>query len=119
MLISFRTPWLATMFALSLTLPYVAHAHDKPAATASPIIGKEDRMMQGQAAKAGAIAGTLPEVFEDSRTNTVHFVINGKDILTIDASGIHVRGNVTYSGIAAHEGKSSGASPATTRPKPR
>lgn len=63
-----------------------------------------------------------PEVFEDSKTNTVRFVINGKDILTIDAGGIRVNGNIEYTGTAiganATHGSASGLSD-TSNNKPR
>jgi hypothetical protein len=61
----------------------------------------------------------LPEVYTDAKTNTVCFVINGKDILTIGADGIHVDGNIKYTGTAAPDKPSPAAPSATTNRQPR
>lgn len=40
-----------------------------------------------------------PRIITDEKTNTVRVLIGGKEVLTIDAEGLHVRGNIDYTGI--------------------
>jgi hypothetical protein len=40
-----------------------------------------------------------PQIITDEKTNTVRVLIGGKEVLTIDAEGLHVRGNIDYTGI--------------------
>ena len=37
----------------------------------------------------------------DIKENTVHIVIDGKEILTVDKDGLHVNGNIDYTGTIA------------------
>jgi hypothetical protein len=39
-----------------------------------------------------------PEIVTDEKNNVVRVLIGGKEILTIDAQGLHVRADVTYTG---------------------
>lgn len=117
----FRTAFILTTLAFSALLPYAAHAQDKPQdkppalfATPSRARERSPEVAHAHAANTGAVGDTTPEVFEDSKTGTVRFVINGKDILTIDADGIHVRGNIRYTGTVGPGGDA----PAGPQPKP-
>jgi hypothetical protein len=47
-----------------------------------------------------------PEIIADPKTNTVRILIDGKEIVHIDAAGLHVTGNVTYTGTVADVGTS-------------
>jgi len=84
--------------------------------------GEGDQVSKPAPSATGSQAAQAPEVFEDSKTNTVRFVINGKDILTIDADGIRVNGNIEYTGTttganATH--KSASGLSDTSNNKPR
>ena len=34
----------------------------------------------------------------DQKTGVIRFIVNGKEVARIDANGLHVRGNVDYTG---------------------
>jgi hypothetical protein len=59
-------------------------------------------------AKAGG--GTLPPnndaptIVMDKTNHVVRVLIGGKEILTVDAGGVHVHGNIDYSGVSASGG---------------
>ena len=38
-------------------------------------------------------------VVHDEATGTVHIQIDGKDVVVIDATGLHVVGDITYDGL--------------------
>lgn len=40
-----------------------------------------------------------PEIITDEESNTVRILIDGKEILVIDETGVHVRGDLNYSGV--------------------
>ena len=35
----------------------------------------------------------------DNKNHAVHILIDGKEIVTIDAKGLHVKGDIAYSGL--------------------
>ncbi len=39
-----------------------------------------------------------PEIVIDETTNTISVLIGGREILAIDAKGLHVNGNIDYTG---------------------
>ncbi len=49
-----------------------------------------------------------PQIITDEKNNVVRVLIGGKEVLTIDAKGLHVHGNLDYSGIITD---TKGASP--------
>ena len=63
---------------------------------AIPALASESSPSAG-AAKA---ASTRPQIITDEKTNTVRVVIGGKEVLTVDASGLHVNGNIEYTGMS-------------------
>jgi ABC-type enterochelin transport system substrate-binding protein len=44
------------------------------------------------------------KIIVDQKSDTVHILINGKDVVTIDAKGLHVNGNVDYTGTITDKG---------------
>ena len=52
-----------------------------------------------------------PEIIADAKTNTVRILIDGKEIVHIDAKGLHVTGDLTYTGAEIDEGTSTAESP--------
>jgi len=44
------------------------------------------------------------------KNNAVHILIDGKEIVLIDAAGLHVHGNLTYTGTESDLGTSNPAS---------
>lgn len=54
-----------------------------------------------------------PQIIADPKTNTVRILIDGKEIVRIDAAGLHVTGDLTYTGAEIDAG---GAASATTPP---
>jgi hypothetical protein len=44
------------------------------------------------------------EVITDEKTNTVRILVGGKEILTIDADGVQVNGNLKYTGYVMDNG---------------
>ena len=51
-------------------------------------------------ADAAKAASTAPQIITDDKTNTVRILIGGKEILSVDASGLHVNGNIEYTGMS-------------------
>jgi hypothetical protein len=72
------------------------------AQTRAAMGGEADRGTQTRAAAASKNGKT--QVIVDQKTNTVHILINGKEVVTIDAKGLHVKGNVDYTGIITDKG---------------
>jgi hypothetical protein len=64
--------------------------------------------LSGAGAATGATAGSssTAQVVTDEKRNTVRVLIGGKEILTIDALGLHVNGNIEYAGKITNTGKS-------------
>jgi hypothetical protein len=54
---------------------------------------------------------TKPEIITDPKTNTVRIMIDGKEVVRIDANGLHVTGDLTYTGVESDVG--------TTQAEPR
>jgi hypothetical protein len=76
---------------LLLTLPLLTTV---PAfSQATPATGTTARTAPAKA------ANTKPQIITDEKTNTVRILIGGKEVLTIDAKGLHVHGDIDYSGI--------------------
>lgn len=73
-----------------ITLAAPARAGTDPAAQSQPATGP-----------AQAIVGAPDSdtrIIVDDKDHTVRIFAGGKEILTIDASGLHVNGDLTYSG---------------------
>ena len=54
-------------------------------------------------AKADLTAFTAPDqskprIVADDKNNAVRILIGGREVLTVDAKGLHVNGAITYSG---------------------
>ena len=45
------------------------------------------------------------QVVTDEQAHVVRVIIDGKEVLTIDAKGLHVNGNVEYSGTIRDTGR--------------
>jgi hypothetical protein len=57
-----------------------------------------------------APAGTPKvEIIEDQEAGAVRVLIDGKEVLTIDASGLHVSGSIIYTGSITDIGESAHA----------
>ena len=52
----------------------------------------------GVVSTLSATAGGKTQVITDEKAHTVKVVIDGKEVLTIDAKGLHVNGSVQYTG---------------------
>lgn len=52
--------------------------------------------MGGEADRGKQKLDTKPQIITDEKTNTVRVLIDGKEILTINADGIQINGYVTY-----------------------
>jgi hypothetical protein len=73
---------------------------------------KSARAAMGGEADRGTQKDGKTEIITDEKTNTVRILIGGKEILTIDADGLQVHGDVDYSGLLTDTGGESGkASP--------
>ncbi len=46
------------------------------------------------------------QVITDKKAHVVRVLIAGKEILTVDAGGVHVHGNIAYSGVSTAGGTS-------------
>jgi hypothetical protein len=51
-------------------------------------------------------ADSKPQIITDAKTNTVRILIGGKEIVLVDAAGLHVIGNLTYTGTESDVGTS-------------
>lgn len=49
---------------------------------------------------------TKPQIITDEKTGTVRVLIGGREVLTIDAQGLHVRGDIEYGGLSTDYGES-------------
>ncbi len=45
-----------------------------------------------------------PQIITDPKTNAVRILIDGKEIVRIDAAGLHVTGDLTYTGTEIDQG---------------
>jgi hypothetical protein len=45
-----------------------------------------------------------PRIIMDQKTHTVRILIGGKEIMTVDAGGLHVHGNIDYTGVSTAGG---------------
>ena len=52
-----------------------------------------------------------PQIITDPKTNTVRILIDGKEILRVDAAGLHVTGDLTYTGTEIGVGNDKAAEP--------
>jgi len=68
------------------------------------------------AAAPSASAGGKTEIVTDDKAHAVRFLIDGKDILTVDSRGLHVNGNVAYSGVITLGGGAAPTPAAATVP---
>jgi hypothetical protein len=48
---------------------------------------------------SATVAGDNTQVITDKKNQIVRVLIGGKEILTIDAEGVHVHGNLDYTGV--------------------
>lgn len=62
-------------------------------------------------APPAALGGDRTQVLVDQQNDIVHISIDGHDIVTIDKAGLHVKGDVTYTGNATQAQPQSGAAP--------
>jgi hypothetical protein len=46
-----------------------------------------------------------PEIITDDKIGSVRVLIGGREILTVDAKGIHVKGDIDYSGTMRDVGE--------------
>jgi hypothetical protein len=46
------------------------------------------------------------EIVTDDKTGVLRVLIGGKEVFAIDAKGVHVKGDVTYSGVSVDQGDS-------------
>lgn len=112
----FRRPALiSSIFTLVMLIPLLL---------AGPVPGRAaDAATVSHGAHGTQTKPGPPEIYYDAKNGTVRFVIDGRDILTIDADGIQVHGNIRYTGTAAANGeapaKSPRVSPLTSHDKPR
>jgi hypothetical protein len=95
---SSRTLCLTGFFA-SLACSVIAHASTtvtpKPGMTTS-----KARITQNDA--------TPTRIVIDPRSNTIRFIISGKEVGLFDKSGLHVDGDVTYTGVITDTGTANG-----------
>jgi len=61
-----------------------------------------------KAAATPKTAAGKPQIITDEKNNTVRVLINGKEILTIDADGVQVHGNLKYTGYEMDNGDDNG-----------
>lgn len=54
---------------------------------------------QASPGRAAAAKDAKPQIVTDEKTNAVRILIGGKDVVTIDAKGLHVHGDVDHSGV--------------------
>jgi hypothetical protein len=52
----------------------------------------------------GAVPADRVEILTDQDAGAVRIVIDGRDVATIDADGLHVAGNIAYTGIITDTG---------------
>lgn len=78
---------LLAVFSSGFLLAPAALAKKSPAMTASP-----------------ASSNAKTQIITDQKTSTVYILINGRKVVTIDAKGLHVKGNVDYTGIITDKG---------------
>lgn len=60
----------------------------------------------GQGTDASAAQPEPPrvEIIEDQEAGSVRVLIGGREVLTIDASGLHVNGDINYTGTSTDYG---------------
>jgi hypothetical protein len=58
------------------------------------------------ASAATTVSSSTAQVVTDDKRHAVRVLIGGKEILTIDALGVHVNGNIEYAGKITNTGKS-------------
>ena len=67
-----------------------------------PAINKQDPTPATAAALAAG--ESKPQIVTDDKTNSVRVLIGGREIMRIDAKGLHVRGNIEYTGSTIDRG---------------
>lgn len=74
--------------------------------TTIPAFSQEPSRADPSAIARRAMAdNTKPQISTDEKTNTVRILIGGKEVLTIDTKGLHVHGDIDYSGIITDTGE--------------
>jgi hypothetical protein len=63
-----------------------------------PAFADPDTHASAPAQSAAPPTKDAPQIVTDEKNHAVRILIDGKDILTIDASGLHVNGGIAYSG---------------------
>ena len=87
--LKFRAIKISLLLA-SLLAATTAFAATKPAAIAAP-----------PPSESGHSPQPKPQIITDEKTNTVHIMIDGEDVVTIDSTGLHINGDVTYTGASS------------------
>lgn len=81
---------LASLPALA-ALPYLVFAEDTPITAVA--------------------TDTKPAIVTDDATGTVRIQVGDKNVVVIDASGLHVTGDITYSGMTSDIGNGDADAP--------
>ena len=48
---------------------------------------------------------TKTQIVTDEKTHTMRVLVDGKEVLTIDSEGLHVHGDLDYTGVLTDGGK--------------
>jgi hypothetical protein len=101
---SIFTLLLLTLPLLTTVPAFSQEAMGTPAKAGGPgDINKSSDASQSERGKQ--TTPTKPQIITDEKTNTVRVLIGGKEVLTIDAKGLHVHGDIDYSGIITDTGE--------------
>jgi len=98
--------WLHSPFTLCL-IAFLTTAAFSVVASASTTVTPE----LGKTASRSAIAqkdATATRIVIDPKSNTIRFMISGKEVGLFDKTGLHVNGDVTYSGMMIDTGTAKG-----------
>jgi len=78
--------------------------HDSKGHPIDPPLDWRNNCQTATAATAGS--SSTAQVVTDDKHHAVRVLIGGKEILTIDALGLHVNGDIQYAGKLTNTGKS-------------
>lgn len=68
--------------------------------------GDADRRPPPATAPTAKADAPKPEIITDEKAGVVRVLIAGREILRIDAAGLHVKGDLDYTGVMTDRGES-------------
>ena len=98
---------LLTLRAAGLAAPVSLAASDagSPPAGRGKAAKLPSAAMASESGRGTQTKDAKPQIITDEKTNTVRILIGGKEILLIDAKGLHVNGDLTYTGVEVDAGE--------------